>query len=112
MRSSFGRWNRKMRRFMLSQSELSGNAGVRRGHKGLDAQNCREAAGLTGLCVSTLYNLMGHGRLQTIKIGGRRLVTREALDALIGASDECVATTGSKVAISKKSVGRDTEANG
>jgi excisionase family DNA binding protein len=71
-----------------------------------------EAAGLTGLCVSTLYNLMGHGRLQTIKIGGRRLVTREALDALLGASDECVATTGSKVAISKKSVGRDTEANG
>jgi excisionase family DNA binding protein len=61
-----------------------------------------EAAGLRGLCVSTLYNLMGHGRLQTIKIGGRRLVTREALDALIGASDECVATTGSKVAISKK----------
>jgi excisionase family DNA binding protein len=61
-----------------------------------------EAAGLTGLCVSTLYNLMGHGRLQTIKIGGRRLVTREALDALIGASDECVAATRLKVVISKK----------
>jgi hypothetical protein len=45
---------------------------------------------------------MGHGRLQTIKIGGSRLVTREALDALIGASDECVATTGLKVVISKK----------
>ena len=61
-----------------------------------------EAAGLTGLCVSTLYNLMGHGRLQTIKVGGRRLVTREALDALLGASDECVATTGLKVVVSKK----------
>jgi excisionase family DNA binding protein len=71
-----------------------------------------EAAGLTGLCVSTLYNLMGHGRLQTIKIGGRRLITREALDALIGASDECVATPGQKSLSQKKSVGRDTEANG
>jgi len=29
-------------------------------------------------------------RLQTIKVGGRRLVTREALDALLGASNECV----------------------
>ena len=61
-----------------------------------------EAAGLTGLCVSILYNLMGNGRLQTIKVGGRRLVTREALDALLGASDECVATTGLKVVVSKK----------
>jgi excisionase family DNA binding protein len=61
-----------------------------------------EAAGLTGLCVSTLYNLMGRGRLQTNKVGGRRLVTREALDALLGASDECVTTTGLKVGASKK----------
>jgi hypothetical protein len=45
---------------------------------------------------------MGHGRLQTIKVGGRRLVAREALDALLGASDECVATTGLKVVVSKK----------
>jgi excisionase family DNA binding protein len=54
-----------------------------------------EAAGLTGLCVSTLYNLMGNGRLQTIKVGGRRLVTREALDALLGVSGADLATTGS-----------------
>jgi excisionase family DNA binding protein len=51
-----------------------------------------EAAGLTGLCVSTLYNLMGNGRLQTIKVGGRRLVTREALDALLGVSGADVDT--------------------
>ena len=49
-----------------------------------------EAARLAGLCVSTLYNLMGNGRLQTIKVGGRRLVTREALDALLGASGMAV----------------------
>jgi len=53
-----------------------------------------EAAGLTGLCVSTLYNLIGDGRLQTIKVGGRRLVTREALDALLGASGTGVTPTG------------------
>jgi excisionase family DNA binding protein len=61
-----------------------------------------EAAGLTGLCVSTLYNLMGNGWLQTIKVGGRRLVTREALDALLEVSGADVATTGLKVAVSKK----------
>jgi excisionase family DNA binding protein len=52
-----------------------------------------EAARLTGLCVSTLYNLMGNGRLHTIKVGGRRLVTREALDALLGASGTDVTPT-------------------
>jgi excisionase family DNA binding protein len=61
-----------------------------------------EAAGLTGLCVSTLYNLMGNGRLQTIKVGGRRLVTREALDALLGVSGADVGTTGLKVVLSKR----------
>jgi len=62
-----------------------------------------EAAGLTGLCVSTLYNLMGDGRLQTIKVGG--LVTREALDALLGASGADVTTTGLK-SLSPKRVRR------
>jgi excisionase family DNA binding protein len=47
-----------------------------------------EAAALTGLSVGTLYNLMSNGRLRTIKIGGRRLVACEALDALLRASDE------------------------
>jgi hypothetical protein len=58
------------------------------------AQNllARRGGGLTGLCVSTLYNFMGNGRLQTIKVGGRRLVTREALDALLGASGTDVTT--------------------
>ena len=61
-----------------------------------------EAAGLTGLCVSTLYNLMGDGRLQSIKVGGRRLVTREALDALLVASGADVTTTGLKSLSPKK----------
>jgi excisionase family DNA binding protein len=51
-----------------------------------------EVAELTGLCVSTLYNFMGNGRLQTIKVGGRRLVTRKALDALLRASGTDVTT--------------------
>ena len=47
-----------------------------------------EVAALTGLSVGTLYNLMSTGRLRTIQIAGRRLVAREALDALLRASDE------------------------
>jgi excisionase family DNA binding protein len=47
-----------------------------------------EVAALTGLSVGTLYNLMSNGRLRTVKIGGRRLVACEALDALLRSSDE------------------------
>jgi excisionase family DNA binding protein len=43
-----------------------------------------EAAALTGLCVATLYELRARGVLRTIKIGGRRLVPRDALDELLG----------------------------
>jgi excisionase family DNA binding protein len=43
-----------------------------------------EVAGLTGLAISTLYKLMASGRLKTQKIGGRRIVTDEALDELLG----------------------------
>jgi excisionase family DNA binding protein len=42
-----------------------------------------EAAGLLGISVATAYEERARGRLQTIKLAGRRLVTREALDAYI-----------------------------
>ena len=41
---------------------------------------------LVRLSIATLYNEMKRGRLQTIKVGGRRLVTREALDEFLGPS--------------------------
>jgi excisionase family DNA binding protein len=40
-----------------------------------------EAAALVRLSVSTLYAERARGRLETIKLAGRRLITREALDA-------------------------------
>jgi excisionase family DNA binding protein len=43
-----------------------------------------EAASLIGLSVSYLYILMQRGELRTVKIGGRRLVPRDALDELLG----------------------------
>ena len=44
-----------------------------------------EAASLLGLSISYLYILRERGLLRTIKIGGRRLVPRDALDELLGA---------------------------
>jgi excisionase family DNA binding protein len=45
-----------------------------------------EAAALLGLSVSTLYAERARGRLETIKLAGRRLITREQLDTYIAAS--------------------------
>jgi excisionase family DNA binding protein len=42
-----------------------------------------EAAGLLGISVATAYEERARGRLQTIKLAGRRLITREALDAYV-----------------------------
>jgi hypothetical protein len=50
------------------------------------AYSLAEIAGLTGLAISTLYKLMASGRLKTQKIAGRRIVTDEALDDLLGDS--------------------------
>jgi excisionase family DNA binding protein len=46
-----------------------------------------EAAALLGISVATAYMERARGRLQTIKLAGRRLVTREALDAYIAEAD-------------------------
>lgn len=42
----------------------------------------KEAAAAYGLSRSTLYKLANEGRLRTVKIGGRRLIPRDALEAL------------------------------
>jgi excisionase family DNA binding protein len=42
-----------------------------------------EAAALAGLSVSFLYILMERGTLRSVKVGGRRLVPREALQELL-----------------------------
>jgi excisionase family DNA binding protein len=44
----------------------------------------REAEIASGLSRATLYRLIANGRLLTLKIGARRLVTVGALDALLG----------------------------
>jgi excisionase family DNA binding protein len=41
-----------------------------------------EAAELAGVCPRTIYNLITHGKLKTIKIGRRRLVPAKALMTL------------------------------
>jgi excisionase family DNA binding protein len=41
------------------------------------------AAALSGLSRSTLYNLINAGKLRGVKVGGRRLILRQDLVALI-----------------------------
>jgi excisionase family DNA binding protein len=48
------------------------------------AMSIREAELASGLSRATLYRLIASGRLMTLKIGARRLVTVGALDALLG----------------------------
>jgi excisionase family DNA binding protein len=45
-----------------------------------------EAAALLGVSISTLYAERARGRLDTIKLAGRRMITREQLDAYITAA--------------------------
>ncbi len=48
------------------------------------AYSLGEVAGLIGMSVSGLYLLIGRGELQSIRVGGRRLVTRQALNEFLG----------------------------
>lgn len=43
----------------------------------------REAGRALGVSRSTIYRLMDGGHLQTVKIGRRRLIRREAIAALV-----------------------------
>ena len=47
------------------------------------AMSIREEELASGLSRATLYRLIASGRLMTLKIGARRLVTVGALDALL-----------------------------
>jgi len=42
-----------------------------------------EVSGLTGLSISGLYLLINRGELRSVRVGGRRLVRREALEELL-----------------------------
>jgi excisionase family DNA binding protein len=52
------------------------------------ALSIREAARTCGLSRATMYRLIADGRLHTLKIGSRRLVTVGALDALLSESSK------------------------
>jgi excisionase family DNA binding protein len=47
------------------------------------ALRIRDASIVSGLSRSTLYELLKAGRIQAVKIGGRRLIVRESLEALL-----------------------------
>lgn len=47
------------------------------------AFHVKEAAATYRLSRSTLYKMMAAGTLRTVKIGGRRLIPRDVLEALI-----------------------------
>ena len=49
-----------------------------------EAYSLGEVAGLTGLSVSGLYLLMNRGKLRSVRVGGRRLIPRQALAELLG----------------------------
>jgi excisionase family DNA binding protein len=45
-----------------------------------------ETAKLIGVGRTTLYELIGNGSLETVKLGSRRLITRDAIDRLLAAN--------------------------
>jgi excisionase family DNA binding protein len=47
------------------------------------ALRVNEAAAVTGLSRSTLYVLMRNGALRSVRVAGRRLIPRDALEALL-----------------------------
>jgi excisionase family DNA binding protein len=49
------------------------------------AFSIEEVAEATGLSRSLLYDEMNAGRLAYIKVGRRRIITRKALEAFLGA---------------------------
>ena len=52
------------------------------------------AAHYSGLSRSSLYRMMATGELTSLKIGARRLIRRDTLDALLGANSLDAAKTG------------------
>ena len=52
------------------------------------AYRINEAVAAYRLSRSTLYKLIAAGTLRTVKIGGRRLIPRDALEALLSEGTE------------------------
>ena len=51
------------------------------------ALHVNEAATIYGISRSTIYLLMSEGKLRTVKLAGRRLVPRDAIEALLKQGD-------------------------
>jgi excisionase family DNA binding protein len=47
------------------------------------ALRIKEAVAVSGLSRSTIYKLVGEKKLRAVKVGGRRLILREDLQALL-----------------------------
>ncbi len=58
-----------------------------RDETGVPAVAPAEAARLTGVGRTTIYEAIGTGTLKSIKIGKRRLITIDALRAWLGANE-------------------------
>jgi excisionase family DNA binding protein len=52
-------------------------------HNEKRALRVNEASALYGISRSTIYKIMAAGTLRTVKIGGRRLIPRDAIEALL-----------------------------
>jgi excisionase family DNA binding protein len=52
------------------------------------ALRINEASTLYGISRSTIYKMRAAGTLRTVKIGGRRLIPRDALEALISEGNQ------------------------
>jgi excisionase family DNA binding protein len=55
------------------------------------AYRINEAREVSGLGRSSIYELIGDGRLSSVKVGGRRLILHEDLEALLKSSTTTVA---------------------
>jgi excisionase family DNA binding protein len=64
------------------QTNANSNSDVRRVYQVM------EAVAAYRISKSTIYKLMAAGSLKTVKVGGRRLIPVEALEALIGGGDQ------------------------
>jgi excisionase family DNA binding protein len=52
------------------------------------AFHVNEASGVYGWSRSTIYKMIKAGKLRTVKIGGRRLIPRDALESLIAEANQ------------------------
>jgi excisionase family DNA binding protein len=55
------------------------------------AYSIDEVAEATGLSRSLIYDEMNAGHLQSVKVGRRRIITRQQLDAFLGTAEEAAA---------------------